>query len=140
MIEPKCPVPTSLPVHVVFAGEDGRTYVSAVGTIETRLRGLSSSPPGECLYLITNFEIKKKIITARKRSCGKVMFLHPSVILFTGGLSPGGGISVREMFCTGSGSLSRGISVQQGGLCSGGGSLSGGGLCRGISVREAPIW
>ena len=25
------------------------------------------------------------IITARKRSCGKVMFLHLSVILFTGG-------------------------------------------------------
>ena len=30
-------------------------------------------------------------ITARKRSCGKVMFLHVSVILFTGGcLVPGG--------------------------------------------------
>ena len=32
-----------------------------------------------------------KVITARKRSCGKVMFLQVSVILFTGGcLVPGG--------------------------------------------------
>ena len=31
------------------------------------------------------------IITARKRSCGKVMFLHLRVILFTGG------VSVREI-------------------------------------------
>ena len=29
------------------------------------------------------------IFTARKRSCGKVMFLHLSVILFTGGCIPG---------------------------------------------------
>ena len=28
------------------------------------------------------------IITARQRSCGKVMFLHLSVIMFTGGASP----------------------------------------------------
>ena len=35
------------------------------------------------------------VFTARKRSCGKVMFLHLSAILFTGGvclpLGPGGG-------------------------------------------------
>ena len=40
-------------------------------------------------------------ITARKRSCGKVMFLHLSVILFTGGVSvPGGlclGVSVQRV-------------------------------------------
>ena len=35
---------------------------------------------------------QKHIITARKRSCGKVMFLQVSVILFTGGVpGPGGG-------------------------------------------------
>ena len=31
------------------------------------------------------YTISNLIITARKRSCGKVMFLHLSVILFTGG-------------------------------------------------------
>ena len=83
-----------------------------------------------------------------QRSCGKVMFLHLSMILFTGrrSLSRGGlfcpvGVSVEEVsvqegslfrgssvkgcLCPGRGSLSRGwrglwgISVQ-GGLCSGG--------------------
>ena len=50
------------------------------------------------------------LTTARKRSCGKVMFLHLSVILFTRGfLSMGSlstGVSVQG------GSLSRGVSVQ----------------------------
>ena len=41
--------------------------------------------------------------TSRKRSCGKVMFLHLFVILFTGGLCPGGSLS--------RGTLSRGVSV-----------------------------
>ena len=54
------------------------------------------------------------LVTARKWSCGMVMFLHLSVILSGGGLS------------LSSGSLSRGISVQ-------GGSLSGG-----VSVTEIP--
>ena len=58
------------------------------------------------------------------------MFLHLSVILFTGGFS------VQEGLCPG-GSLSRG-SLSRGGLflegLSSGGSLSGGSLSRGISV------
>ena len=29
---------------------------------------------------------RNEVVTARKRSCGKVMFLHLSVILFTGGV------------------------------------------------------
>ena len=49
------------------------------------------------------------LITAHKRSCGKVMFLHLCVILFTvwGGLCPGeglclgGGGSVQGGFCPG---------------------------------------
>ena len=45
------------------------------------------------------------IVTTRKRSCGKVMILHLSVILFTGG-----GISVHEVSVQGA-SLSLGGSV-----------------------------
>ena len=47
-------------------------------------------------------------ITAHRRSCGKVMFLHLSVILFMeeGGLCPGGlcargGVSVQGGLCQG---------------------------------------
>ena len=58
---------------------------------------------------------------ASQRSCGKVMFLHLSLILFTGGL------------CLG-----------EGGLCPGGGSvqgwsLSGGISVHGVSARETPV-
>ena len=53
-----------------------------------------------------------------QRSCGKVMFLYQSVILFTG-----------------AGSLSRGVSVQ-GGLCPGW-SLCRGSLYRGSLCRES---
>ena len=44
---------------------------------------------------------KLLLITDRKRSCGKVMFLHLSVILFTGGvsLSMKGGVSVQGGLC-----------------------------------------
>ena len=60
-----------------------------------------------------------------QRSCGKVMFLHLCVILFTGGICPG--VSVRGV------SLSRGVSVQWGSLSGGvsiwGVSVQGGGLC-----------
>ena len=63
-------------------------------------------------------------ITARKRSCGKVMFLHLSVILFTGG-SLSRGVSVWGSLSRGS--LSEGVSVQ--GLCLGG-SMS----------RETPLY
>ena len=52
------------------------------------------------------------MLTARKRSCGKVMFLHLTVILFIGGVSPPG----------------RGVSVL-------GGSYSRGSLFRRVSVR-----
>ena len=87
-----------------------------------------------------------KIFTARKRSLeSKVMFLHLSVILFTGG----------------GGSVSKGVSVggalsrDDGGLCPGdlgrgggvfvqeqGGFSRAGSLSRGVSVREPPppVW
>ena len=55
------------------------------------------------------------IVTARKRSCGKVMFLYLCVILFTGG------ISVQAVPLS-EGSLSRGVSVQ------------------GVSVRGVSVW
>ena len=52
------------------------------------------------------------LVTARKRSCGKVMFSHLSAILFTGrSLS-------RVGLCKGEGSLSRG-SLPRGGSLSG---------------------
>ena len=59
--------------------------------------------------------------TARKRSYGKVMFLHLSVILVTGGL------------CR---RLGRGVSVQEG-LCRKGWDCPGG-LCSGGSVQGDP--
>ena len=46
-----------------------------------------------------------------QRSCGKVMFLHPCVILFTGGLCLGGSLSRGRGVSVG-GSLLRGPSVQ----------------------------
>ena len=62
---------------------------------------------------------KLLIFTARKQSCGKVMFLNLSVILFTGGgVSVGGGLCPREGRCP------RG-SLCPGGLCPGGGVISG---------------
>ena len=43
-----------------------------------------------------NYITANEIITARKRSCGKVLFLHLCVILLTGGsLSMGSGVSVQ---------------------------------------------
>ena len=84
------------------------------------------------------------VIIALKRSCGNVMFLHLSVILFTGfsvqgslsgGLCLGGFLSrgsLSRAFCPGGslsgGSLSMGVSVQWG-------SLFRGSLSRGISVQ-----
>ena len=74
-----------------------------------------------------------------QRSCGKIMFLHVSVILFTGGgalcpsmhdrlhdqgVSVQRGVSVQEWRSLSRGSLSRGISVQ------------GVSVQRGVSVRE----
>ena len=51
-------------------------------------------------------------------SCGKIMFLHMSVILFTGGCLCLGGLCPGGISAQG-GSLSKGVSVQ-GGLCPGG--------------------
>ena len=42
-----------------------------------------------CVYKTESPDFFVSIITARKRSCGKVMFLPMSVILFTGGLLSG---------------------------------------------------
>ena len=59
------------------------------------------------------------LFTARKRSLGKVMFLHLSVILFTWGSVSGGGEFCSEgCLCPGR-FLSRGSSVRGGGLCQG---------------------
>ena len=92
-----------------------------------------------------------------QRSWGKVMFLHLSVILFTGGifypgsLCPGGwSLSRGRGLCPGCGSLSkrgsrsRGwVSVQggslSGGLCPGGVSVQGGSLSRGVSVQGGSL-
>ena len=41
--------------------------------------------PAVASYAIPTSKVRKRIITARKRSCRKVMFLQVSVILFTGG-------------------------------------------------------
>ena len=65
------------------------------------------------------------------------MFLHLSVILFTGGLCPGGSLYQ-------GGSLSTGVSVQRGASMSRGSLLSGdlypgGSLSRGICPRS-PAW
>ena len=67
------------------------------------LRNFDFIPPPNHLFLL-----QIHIFTACKRSCGEVMYLHMSVILFTGGesLSRGRGVS-------------RGISIQWG-LCHGG--------------------
>ena len=64
------------------------------------------------------------LITASKRSCGKVMFLHLSVILFTEGRV----VSVK-------GGLCQGVISVHGGLCPGG-SLTRGGICLGVSVQR----
>ena len=57
-----------------------------------------------------------QVFTARKRSCGKVMFLHLSVILFTGGVSVQDESLSRVGLCPrgslSTGSLSRRVSVQ----------------------------
>ena len=88
------------------------------------------------------------LFTARKRSSGKVMFLHLSVILFTrvsaqGSPYPGGSLSRGSLYP--GRSLSRGVSVQgvsiqgvsvQWGRSQGRGvSIQGGSLSRGVSVQ-----
>ena len=70
-------------------------------------------------------------ITASKRSCGKVRFLHLSVILFRG-------VSVQGCLCPGG--LCAGVSVQ-GGVCPGVGEVfvGGGSLSKGVSVWEVSV-
>ena len=65
-------------------------------------------------YSLKSAEISQSsaiVITARKRSCGKVMFLHLSVILFTGG-----GVSVWGVSIQGSLWLQGGVSDCRGSL------------------------
>ena len=85
-----------------------------------------------------------------ERSCGKVMFLHVSVILFTGeGASlsqhapqvtrPRGSLSSPGGSWSGGLCADGGLCPEEGGLCLGGsvwggGSLSKGGLCPGGSL------
>ena len=85
------------------------------------------------------------LITYRKRNCGKVMFLHLSVILFTGEWSLSRMVSVHQVsvqgvsfwgLCPG-GSLCPGVSAQ-GGLCPGG-SLSWGVSVLGVSVQGVSV-
>ena len=64
-----------------------------------------------------------------QRSCGKVIFLHLFVILFTGGLCPGRG-------ALSGGSLSGGLCP--GGLCPRG--LCPEGPCLGVSVQGVSFW
>ena len=70
------------------------------------------------------------IFTARKRSCGKVMFLQVSVILFTGGGAIPACIAGGIPACRAAGL--RGI--WPGGACSGG-LLPGGCLFRGVPAH-----
>ena len=65
-----------------------------------------------------------------KRSYGKVMFLHVSVILF------GGGGDVSVLACT-TGHMTRGVCP--GGLCPGGVSVQAGSLSRGVSVQGVSV-
>ena len=74
-----------------------------------------------------------------QRSCGKVMFLHLSVILFTGDVSVPACTTghMTGGLCQG-GSLSRvGVSLSGGSLCLGEVSVQGGSLSLSVSV---PTW
>ena len=71
------------------------------------------------------------IFTARKRSCGKVMFLQVSVILFTGGCQLLGDACSQS----GGGACSQGEGcLVQGGACSGGVSAPRGCLALGVAL------
>ena len=76
--------------------------------------------------VISDLARNAKIFITLTRSCGKVMFLHPSVILFTG-------VSLSR------GCLCPGGCLSPGGCLCPGGSLSGGlcpwGLCLGVSIQ-----
>ena len=69
-------------VHSLTSGRQTNTH-------KTSLRLISIAGLGFRFGLGLGFQTLwlHSIITVRKRSCGKVMFLHLSVILFTGGVS-----------------------------------------------------
>ena len=69
---------------------------------------------GRIVWNYFNRYTASKLVTASKRSCGKVMFLHLTVILFTRRVSVRGGVS-----------------VQGEGLCPGGSGLCPGGFLSG---------
>ena len=130
--------PSSQALYIVLI-----IYLSAhLPNLQTPLLGFKPSTWGKFMLLyfilLLNFPV---FITARKRSCGKVMFLHLSVILFTVG------VTVLEGESLSKGSLSRGVSIRglyvQGDLCPKGSLSRGlcpGGLCPGgISVRDTPL-
>ena len=74
------------------------------------------------------------VITARKRNCSKVMFLHPSISHSVhGGLCPSMHHRSRDWGLSVQGGV--GVSVQQGGQCPGGESLSS----SGVSVQEGDL-
>ena len=76
---------------------------------------------------VPNYYLPATKITARKRSCRKVMFLHLSVILFTGRVSVQvGGLCPKVGLCP-EGSLCPEVGLcPEGGLCPGGVSVQGG--------------
>ena len=45
MLDPKCPVPSSIPVRVVFTCDDSRTYVCDLGTVDVTFEDLSLPLP-----------------------------------------------------------------------------------------------
>ena len=68
-----------------------------VCTMLTQVKYICVSPlfvnclENHLLYTVRFYiPVQVKKFTVRKRSCGKVMFLHLSEILFAGGLCPGG--------------------------------------------------
>ena len=106
------------------------TFVDETPTYQRKAWALVSCTPTSSYFLF---------LLPSARNCGKVMFLHLSVILFTGGgLSPEGGLC-RGGLCPGRGA---GLCPGRGaGLCPGRGEVSvqeGASLSRGVSVRETP--
>ena len=98
---------------------------------------------GRIVWNYFNRYTASKLVTARKRNCGKVMILHLSVILFTGrvfvqgeGLCPGGGfLSWGRGLCPGGTVSARGGAVSvQGGFC------QGNTPCTVTSGRYASYW
>ena len=146
MAEPGFPRDSNLLFGIVFA--ESCMKMKKIGLRSTR-DALPDPPLGPYFRSFAN--VGTAFCYDTQRSCRKVMFLHLSVILLTGGSLSGGSLS-REGLCPEGvsvprGSLSRG-SLSGGGLCPGWGlypggslskgSLSIGGLCPGVSFRRPP--